>query len=449
MAAGERQRGYTAVAGLGTTGLACVRELRRRGEAVAVVDSRGEPPRLAQLRAEAPEVPVVTGGLDRDLLLGADRVVVSPGLDPRQGVLAELRAAGWPPVVGELTLFAESAAAPICAVTGSNGKSTVVSLVGEMAQAAGQDVAIGGNLGTPAVELLAAAPRDGYVLEVSSFQLEACPGFRADVAAVLNISADHMDRYEDMAAYAAAKSRVLQGAGQVVLNADDRRTAALAAGGACVRTFALGETAAGYRLGPGEGGEWLLAEGGPRISVSELPIPGRAYCANALAAMALADAWAVPVAVQQQVLRRFTGLPHRMEIVGEWHGVQWINDSKATNVGAAVAALKGLSRPVLLIAGGQGKGADFRPLGRACAEHVRAVVLLGEDAPAIEAAIAGRVPVVHAASMAEAVAHAASWAEPGDAVLLAPACASFDAFHGFEHRGMAFREAVREEVAHG
>ncbi len=447
MAAGDRQHRYTAVAGLGATGMACVRHLRARGEAVVVVDSRSEPPRLAELRAEYPEVQVVTGVLDRQTLLAADRVVASPGLDLRHGVWAELRSAGQS-VVGELTLFAEAADAPVCAVTGSNGKSTVVSLLGEMARAAGRDVAVGGNLGTPALELLARAPADGYLLEVSSFQLEACPGFRADVAALLNVSADHMDRYDSLDDYAAAKQRLLDGAGVAVLNADDPRLARLGGQADAVRRFAL-EAAADYHLLERDGRSWLAAAGQPRLAADALPVPGRTHCANALAAMALADALGIPEAAQCEALQAFTGLPHRMEPVAESRGVRWINDSKATNVGAAVAAIAGLRRPVVLIAGGQGKGADFRPLAAACADAARAVVLMGEDAAAIEAAIAGRVPTERADGMAAAVAAAARWAEPGDAVLLAPACASFDAFSGFEARGEAFRDAVRGEVAHG
>jgi len=447
MAAGDRHHGYTAVAGLGATGMACVRHLRARGEAVVVVDSRSEPPRLGQLQAEHPEVQVVTGGLDRETLLGAVRVVASPGLDLRHGVWAELRAAGRP-VVGELTLFAEAVNAPVCAVTGSNGKSTVVSLLGEMARAAGLDVAVGGNLGTPALELLTRAPADGYVLEVSSFQLEACPGFQADVAAVLNVSADHMDRYDRLADYAAVKARLLEGVGTAVLNAEDPHLAELGREAGTVRRFAI-DRPADYHLLERDGGTWLAVAGRPRVAADALPVPGRAHCANALAAMALADALGIPEAAQCKALKAFAGLPHRMEPVGEWCGVRWINDSKATNVGAAVAAISGLQRPVVLIAGGQGKGADFRPLGRVCAESARAVILVGEDAPAIEAAIAGRVPTERVGGMTAAVAAAARWAEPGDAVLLAPACASFDAYSGFEARGEAFRDAVRGEVAHG
>ncbi|ABM62857.1 UDP-N-acetylmuramoyl-L-alanine--D-glutamate ligase [Halorhodospira halophila] len=447
MTASDRQQGYTAVAGLGATGMACVRHLRARGVVVVVVDSRSEPPRLAQLQAEHPEVRVVLGGLDRDTLFGAERVVVSPGLDLRHGVWTELRAAGRS-VVGELTLFAEAVAGPVCAVTGSNGKSTVVSLLGEMARAAGWDVAVGGNLGTPALELLEQAPADGYLIEVSSFQLEACPGFRADVAALLNVSADHMDRYDSLDDYAAAKARVLDGARVAVLNAEDPQIAGLGQRADAVRHFNL-DGPADYHLLEQGGRAWLAAAGQPRQAIDELPVPGRAHCANALAAMALADALGIAEVAQCRALQAFSGLPHRMESVGEWRGVRWINDSKATNVGAAVAAIGGLHRPVVLIAGGQGKGADFRPLAQACAESARAVVLIGEDAAAIEAAIAGRVPTERADSMVGAVAAAARWAEPGDAVLLAPACASFDAFSSFEARGDAFRDAVRGEVAHG
>ncbi|MBK1727379.1 UDP-N-acetylmuramoyl-L-alanine--D-glutamate ligase [Halorhodospira neutriphila] len=448
MAVGEPANGYTAVAGLGATGLACARHLLRRGEAVAVTDSRREPPGLAALRREHPQVPVAVGGLDREALLGAERVVVSPGLDLRSGVLAELRAAGRE-VVGELTLFAAAARAPVLAVTGSNGKSTAVSLLAEMARHAGIPAAVGGNLGTPALELLERGPVACYILEVSSFQLEACPGFRPQAGAVLNVSADHMDRYADLDSYAAAKARLLEGAAVAVVNADDPYTAAMGAGAGARRAFSLEQPAAAYRLLRRAGAEYLAAGDEPRMPVAELAVPGRSYCANALAAMALADAYGIPAAAQRSALASFPGLPHRMERLGEWGGVAWLNDSKATNVGAALAALQGLERPVVLIAGGQGKGADFRPLADACAERARAVVLIGEDAPQIEAALGGRVPVVRAAGMGEAVAAAAARARRGDAVVLAPACASFDAFSGFEQRGEAFRQAVREEVGDG
>ena len=441
-----RKERYTAVAGLGATGLACVRHLRARGVPVAVTDSRPEPPQLAALRAEHPHVPVLAGGLDRELLAAAERIIVSPGLDRRRGVLGELRAGG-PPQVGELTLFAEAARAPVCAVTGSNGKSTVVSLLGAMARTAGLDAAVGGNLGTPALDLLRAAPADGYLLEVSSFQLEACPGFRADVAAVLNVSADHMDRYASVDDYAAAKARVLDGATTAVVNADDPRARAMAGRARSVRRFGL-EQPADYTAIERDGEAWLAADGQPQLPADALRLPGATHRANALAAMALADAWGIPRAAQHAALRAFTGLPHRMEVVAERGGVRWINDSKATNVGAAVAAIRGAGVPVVLIAGGQGKGADFAPLAEACAEHARAVVLMGEDAPAIAAALAERVPVVRAEGMADAVRRAAEQASPGDAVLLAPACASFDAYTGFEQRGTAFREAVLGEVAH-
>ncbi len=447
MAVEPRHNGYTAVAGLGVTGVACVRHLRARGEAVVALDSRAEPPGAATVAAEHPEVELITGGFDAERLAGAERVVVSPGLDLRRGPLSDLRAAGRP-VVGELSLFAEAAQGPVCAVTGSNGKSTVVTLLGEMAAAAGLDVGVGGNLGTPALALLEAAPADGYLLEVSSFQLETCLGFRADYGAVLNVSPDHMDRYDSLGDYAATKDRILDGVTVAVVGHDDPWTAAM--GHAAPRRLSFGVDAeADYRIADVQGERWLLAADTPRLPVRALPVPGSAHQLNALASMALADALGIPGDAQAAVLRGFAGLPHRLERIGTWDGVTWINDSKATNVGAAVAALSGMPGAVVLIAGGQGKGADFTALAEACRERARAVVLIGEDAPAIEAALAGRVPSVCARDMTEAVEQARRRAQPGDTVLLAPACASFDQYAGFEARGVAFREAVEREVAHG
>lgn len=461
---------YTAVVGLGVTGLACVRHLRRRGERVIVLDSRADPPGRVTLQRDHPEVEMVLGKLDRRTLFAADQVVVSPGLDLRYGVLSELRNLDGK-LLGELTLFAEALAggasdpverAKVVAVTGSNGKSTVVSLLADMAREAGFRVALGGNLGTPALELLEAGQADIYILEVSSFQLEACPGFRPDVAAVLNVSADHMDRYADIDHYAATKARLLQGVELAVINADDPRVLAMGRDARQVMGFSLVNPAQPYHCLNGEGGKGgdsgngsnsadsLVACGEPLLEVSEMRLAGRANQANGLAAMALADACRVPREAQIRGLRSFAGLPHRMERIGKWRGVEWINDSKATNVGAALAALSGLDSPVVLIAGGQGKGADFRPLGEACVERARAVVVLGEDGAAIEAAIAGRVAVEQVADLPRAVEVAADLARPGDSVLLAPACASFDAFSGFAQRGEVFRNAVLGEGAnHG
>ncbi|MBK1735603.1 UDP-N-acetylmuramoyl-L-alanine--D-glutamate ligase [Halorhodospira abdelmalekii] len=452
---------YTTVAGLGATGLACVRHLRRQGVPVVVVDSRERPPQLSALQAEHPEVPVVLGGLDGEVLRAAERIVISPGLDSRQPPFAQLQAAGQP-ICGELELFA--AAVPegvtVAAVTGSNGKSTVVTLVAEMARAAGRRVAVGGNLGTPTLDLLAADPvADLFVLEVSSFQLEACPAFCPQIGAVLNVSPDHLDRYDGIEAYTAAKARLLEGVEVAIINADDPRVRRMGETARSRRYFSVAGVHGGT-VGPAsdyatrtiDGEPSLSLDGEARLAVRELALTGVVGQANALAAMAVADACELPIAAQQAVLRRFRGLPHRMERIGEWHEVAWINDSKATNVGAAVAALAGVGRPAVLIAGGQGKGGDFRPLAEACERYARAVILIGEDASAIEAALAGRVPTECASGMEQAVVQAAARAQPGDCVLLAPACASFDAFSGFEQRGARFRQAVLDvvgEVMHG
>lgn len=450
--------GYTAVVGLGVTGLACVRHLRHLGKTLVVLDSRDNPPGKVAVQAEHPEVKAILGRLDRAVLFHAERVVVSPGLDLRQGVLGELRNLEHD-LCGELTLFAEalssrsahgSPTAPVVAVTGSNGKSTVVTMLAHMARQAGLSVALGGNLGPPALELLGALQPDIYILEVSSFQLEACAGFTADVAALLNISPDHMDRYDDFRHYASTKARLLAGAEVAVLNVDDRLVKEMGDTAHSRVGFSLDSGAAQYHCRSLADGEYLAVGDDPLLAVADLALTGRANYANALAALALADACGLPRAAQVSALRSFTGLPHRMQRIGEWHGVEWINDSKATNVGAALAALAGLDKSTVLIAGGQGKGADFSPLARGCVNKARAVIVFGEDAEAIEQAIAERIPVKRVRTLHEAVAAAADVAQAGECVLFAPACASFDAFSGFEQRGEAFRTAVVGQVAdHG
>ncbi len=443
--------GYTAVVGLGATGMACVRHLRRLGLTVVVTDSRHRPPRLDELTRDHPEVETCLGGLDTELLASAERVILSPGVDPREAPLVTAVRAGVT-VSGELTLFSAAANAPVVAVTGSNGKSTVVTLVGEMAAEAGIDAAVGGNLGTPALDLLRDPAPAAYVLEVSSFQLEAVSGWNPLASVVLNITEDHMDRYQDFEEYAAVKERILDGARWAVLNMDDPWVAAMAARTGAGRLLLSARTAEGvdYGLTGTPDGPALAARGRPLMPLAQVRLQGRHNVVNALAAMALADRIGVPAAVQQTVLARFAGLPHRMERVIERDGVVWINDSKATNVGAAAAALVGIGRPAVLLAGGDGKGADFRPLAQAVRGCARAVVLFGRDAPLLADALAGAAAdIVRVSDLTAAVDQAARLARPGDAVLLSPACASFDQFTGFEARGEAFRAAVKEVVGDG
>jgi len=444
----------TLIVGLGKTGLSVARFLARRGERFAVADSRVNPPGLEQLRAERPAVEVHLGPFDAALFSRQTRLVVSPGVSLQEPALRAARAAGVD-ILGDVELFARSVDASVVGITGSNGKSTVTTLLGEMARASGLETRVGGNLGTPALELLlesdeAGAP-DLYVLELSSFQLETVTTLNCRVATVLNVSADHLDRHGGMDDYAAIKQRIFRGDGVMVLNADDARVAAMAASGRSVRWFSLEAP-----RGSGDYGvRWIdartqLCRGADDIiAVDELKIAGRHNWANALAALALADAMEFPRAAVLRALREFAGLPHRCQWVAESKGVSWYDDSKGTNVGSTLAALSGMpGDKVVLIAGGDGKGQDFAPLREAVAAHARAVVLIGRDAPLIEQAIAGAAPIVHAGrSLEQAVRDCARLAQPGDCVLLSPACASFDMFDNYVHRAEVFVAAVRELTA--
>ncbi|OOG26459.1 UDP-N-acetylmuramoyl-L-alanine--D-glutamate ligase [Thioalkalivibrio denitrificans] len=433
----------TLIVGLGTTGLSVARHLLARGAPFRVADSRAEPPGLAQLRALAPGVPVHTGPFDIELFKGARRLVVSPGLSVREPAVAAAREAGAE-IVGDIELFVRIVTAPVVAITGSNGKSTVTALVGEMARAAGMSVGVGGNIGTPALDLLTDPEPALYVLELSSFQLETTESLSPVAAAVLNLSADHLDRYDDLNAYAAAKARILARAATAVINRDDPVVAAMAGGERRV-SFGLGEPGPGeWGLVTRDGEAWLACGDIPWIAESRLRIPGRHNTANALAALALGEAAGLPRQAMVEALMAFQGLPHRCQWVARIGGVSWYNDSKGTNLGATLAALAGFPGPVVLIAGGQGKGQDFTALRDAVAGRARAVVLLGEDAPVIQRALGDTVPVVSVPDMTSAVAEAARLAQTGDSVLLSPACASLDMFDNYQHRGEVFMAAVQE-----
>ena len=438
----------TVVVGLGMTGLSVARYLHRQGEPFRVVDTRAHPPQLAALQTSCPGVTVHCGPLSAASFASAGRIVLSPGVVPQEPALAQARARGVP-VEGDIALFARAARAPIAAITGSNGKSTVTTLLGEMARAAGLRVGVGGNLGTPALDLLA-DDIDLYVLELSSFQLETTEALNARVATVLNLSEDHIDRHGSLAAYAAVKARIFRAApGREsplrVLNAEDARVVAMAASGEPARWFALASEDPGhYRVISRQGRRWLAAGNEPLLPVTELALVGEHHQANALAALAMADALALPRAAALQALRQFRGLPHRTQLIAEVGGVRFIDDSKGTNVGATVAALRGVPGPLVLIAGGQGKGQDFSALRPWVAGKVRAAVLIGQDAGALATALAGATAIVRAGDLEAAVRLAARHAHPGDAVLLSPACASLDMFRDYHHRGEVFAAAVRE-----
>lgn len=433
------------VIGLGATGLSAARWLSARGVAVAVTDSRERPPKVDALREHVPDAALFLGGFSVAALDRSELVVLSPGVPQADPFVQQAVAAGVP-VVGDIELFARNARAPVVAVTGSNGKSTVTTLVGLMAERAGLTARVGGNLGTPALDLLGETEPDLYALELSSFQLETTTSLDAAAAAVLNLSADHLDRYTGLRDYLDAKARVWRGHGVVIANHDDERVRAAVPEGRVVRWFSLGAPrgAEDYGLTDHEGEPWLSRGSEPLIPQAALRIAGQHNVANALAALALGTAAGLPDAPMLAVLASFRGLPHRMEWVAEVAGVHYYNDSKATNVGATVAALTGLSTPFVVILGGDGKGQDFAPLADALRGRARAAVVLGRDGPRIADALAeAGVSCIAAEDMPSAVRAAARAAARGDLVLLSPACSSLDQFENFEARGRAFGEAVR------
>ena len=450
------------VVGLGDTGLSMARWLDARGAVVAVADSRDHPPHAARLQAELPGVPLFTGKLREEVFRNADLLAVSPGVSLREPAVADALAHGAE-VVGDVELFAQALRTQdlefrtrVLAITGSNGKSTVTEMVGAMCKKAGLHTVVAGNIGLPVLDALSDLGRRGetadvFVIELSSFQLETTHTLHPAVATVLNVTEDHMDRYNGMEDYAAAKERIFAGNGVQVLNREDRYSLAMAKPDHRVMTFGLDapQNSEDWGLLGGENGPWLAQGGNKLFPVADLPLAGLHNAANALAALALCRAIDLPIQPLIEALREFKGLPHRVEKVAEINGVTFYDDSKGTNVGATVAALNGMSCKVVLIAGGDGKGQDFSPLAPAVSAHARAVVLIGRDGPKIGAALAGcGVPLRTAASMEEAVILGFEQARPGDAVLLSPACASFDMFRNYEHRAQVFIVSVRnlEEV---
>ncbi|MGA6098695.1 UDP-N-acetylmuramoyl-L-alanine--D-glutamate ligase [Stutzerimonas marianensis] len=436
---------FRIVVGLGKSGMSVVRHLARRGLPFAVVDTRENPPELATLTAQYPSIEVRCGELDPEFLCRASELIVSPGL-PVSTPALKIAAERGVKLSGDIDLFAREAKAPIVAITGSNAKSTVTTLVGEMAIEAGRKVAVGGNLGVPALDLLDDQV-ELYVLELSSFQLETTDQLNAEVATCLNISEDHMDRYDGLPAYHQAKHRIFRGARQVVINRDDRLSRPLVADDLPAWSFGLGKPDfKGFGLFEENGEKYLAFQFDALMPASQLKVRGAHNQSNALAALAIGHAVGLPFTAMLDVLRRFTGLPHRCQWVSERKGVSFYDDSKATNVGAALAAIDGLGSDIdgrlVLIAGGDGKGADFAPLHSPVSRYCRAVVLLGRDADLLATALEGAAPIHRAESMQQAVQLAAKLAQPGDAVLLSPACASLDMFKNFEDRGRQFAAAV-------
>jgi UDP-N-acetylmuramoylalanine--D-glutamate ligase len=436
---------FRIVVGLGKSGMSLVRFIARQGLPFAVVDTRANPPELATLREQFPQVEVRCGELDVDFLCRANELLISPGLAIATPALQAAAARGVK-LSGDIDLFARYAKAPIVAITGSNAKSTVTTLVGEMAAAAGKKVAVGGNLGTPALDLLSDEV-ELYVLELSSFQLETTDQLNAEVATCLNISEDHMDRYADLPAYHLAKHRIFRGARQVVVNRDDALSRPLVADDLPCWYFGLSKPDfKRFGLIEENGEKHLGYQFAALLPTAALKIRGAHNQSNALAALALGHAVGLAFEPMLETLKRFAGLPHRCQWVGERQGVAYYDDSKATNVGAALAAIEGLGADVqgklVLIAGGDGKGADFSALRGPVAKFCRAVILLGRDAERLAEALGDAAPLIRVKTLEEAVQRAAEQARAGDAVLLSPACASLDMFKNFEERGRLFAQAV-------
>lgn len=440
------------VLGLGDTGLSALRWLNRQGARLSVADTRDNPPGVATLKAELPQVQLYTGAFTAAMFAGADLIVASPGVPLNEPEIQAAIQRGVA-VVGDVELFAQyrPASAKVIAITGANGKTTVTTLVGEMCKTAGLKTIVAGNIGLPVLDALDMETPDVYVLELSSFQLETTSNLVVDAATMLNLSEDHMDRYASMQDYAIAKARIFYNAKLQVLNRDDAWSMLMARAKLPQVTFGIevnqehaSEDELSYGLRNVDGELWLSCGEHDLMNTRDLKISGLHNAANALAAIALCRGIGIDYVPIIQTLYNFKGLPHRVEWVANIDDVDYFDDSKGTNVGATCAALSGLSQKVVLIAGGDGKGQDFSPLKQPVADNARAVVLIGRDAPLIENSLLETgVALYHAADLPEAVNIARKLAQAGDAVLLSPACASFDMFKNYVHRAEVFVAAVK------
>ena len=433
------------IVGLGITGISCIRHFLRLGLSFSVLDTREQPPEIEAVLKEFPNVDIRFGDGHSEWVDGANEIYVSPGISKDDPLFATAIARGAL-ITGDIDLFANDVAAPVIAISGSNAKSTVTTLVGEMAKCANINAGVGGNLGEPALNLLSPS-REAYVLELSSFQLERCSDLQPKVACLLNVSADHMDRHQTLMIYHQAKQRVYRGAKHVVFNRHDHLTTPLRTVDVSIKSFGLDIPDLGqFGVKEIQGQRHLVKGFESLMPVSDIPLMGDHHILNTLAALAIGDAAGFPLTAMQTAIKQFKGLPHRCEWVGDVNGVRYINDSKATNVGATVAALKGLSSSVsgniVLIAGGQTKGANFSALIAALKPLSCKLILLGEGADTIAALASDQHEIFRVDTLEQAVSVAESNSKTGDLVLLSPACASFDMFSGFEQRGNIFKAAV-------
>lgn len=433
--------GSIVVVGLGLTGLSVVRYLSGQGLLPVVIDSRENPPGEEELKRQYPDVKSYYGTFNKDALATAKQLIVSPGLSINLPEFEYAKSQGVE-IIGDIELFARNVDAPVIAITGSNGKSTVTTLVGEVFVESGIKAGVGGNIGVPALELLGKGNKV-YVLELSSFQLETLSSLKPASSVVLNVSEDHLDRYESMQAYIAAKEKIYSNADVSVVNRDD----------AVVSKMIVSDESVGFTLYEPEnndfglkeinGETWICRNNQLLINIADLFVGGLHNVANVMAVLALCDRFDLPKEKVYEAIKMFGGLPHRMQCVAVGNNIKWFNDSKATNVGASEAAINGLAGNVILIAGGESKGADLSALKKPVSDHVKAMIVIGRDAILLENICKDITEVVHASCMYDAVVKANDLAKPGDNVLLSPACASFDMFKNYEHRGNVFKDAVK------
>jgi UDP-N-acetylmuramoylalanine--D-glutamate ligase len=435
----------TAILGMGVTGISVASFLSAKGMPFDFADSRLEPPNLKQVERDYPSAKLALGSFDKDFLASYDRLIVSPGISLDDPALIHASKKGVE-LLGDLELFLDYAKAPVVMITGSNGKSTVTALLGQMAIDSGLSVGIGGNIGTPMLDLLD-NHHQLYVLEASSFQLELLNDSRGAVSGLLNISPDHLDRYQDIQKYHAAKHRIFRGASKVVINREDRLTRPLISTQIPMTSFGLNQPDLGS-FGVLEGiDEGYLSYGIERLMlIDQIALKGKHNIANVLAALALGYSVDLPMQTMLETVKTFKGLSHRCQTVAKINSVLYVNDSKATNVGATLAALKGFgsaaNKNLILIAGGQAKDQDFTALKQTVSDYVKLLILIGEDADKLGSVLKDCCQQIKTDSLEEAVAQTHQLAKTGDIVLLSPACASFDMYSGFEERGRCFHNAV-------
>lgn len=441
---------HYAVVGLGQTGLSVIDFLNKVNASWCAMDTRETPPHIESLRAQFPENKIHTGPLKQTDFKGVDEIILSPGLSPHDPVLMALAQQGIP-IIGDIELFARAHRGRVIGITGSNAKSTVTTLVAKMVEQAGLEMRMGGNIGITALSLLPDTAETVDVLELSSFQLDTTYSLKLDVACILNITEDHQDRYANMQEYIDSKQRIYREARCIVVNRDDDKTYPATAS-AITTSFGLSEPKDKEFGLITQGDKTYLAYGKQiLLAVSELQLQGRHNWSNALAALAIGHCLGLDFPPMLIVLRTFSGLPHRCQLVINKNDIAWYNDSKGTNVGATLAAIAGLQLPqkrhLILIAGGLGKGADFSPLRDIVRESVKLLILFGQDKALIEQALRGTTEMRDVADLPAAIALADEYAHPGDVILFSPACASYDMFNNYEHRGELYCQWVLERLS--